>query len=116
MLTVPKGAILCARASKLRDLVVRAGPSGARIGPEHAGLDDLRRLAVVLAVADVVVARATIGGEGEPVAVLCALGHEGRVLGLRLDASKVDFFAGKSFQLCRGGSDSRARYAYAGEE
>lgn len=75
MLTVPEGAILGARASKLRNLVVLAGPGGARVGSEYAGLDDLRRLAEVLAVADVVVARAAVGGEGEPVAVLCALGH-----------------------------------------
>lgn len=62
MLTVPEGAILGARASELRNLVVVAGPGGTRVGPEYAGLDDLRRLAEVLAVADVVVARAAVGG------------------------------------------------------
>lgn len=115
-LTVPEGAILGARASKLVDLVVRAGPGGTGVRPEYARLDDLRRLAEVLAVADVVIARAAVGGEGQPVAVLRALGHERRVLGLCLDTGEVDFFAGNSFQPDGGGSDSRARYACAGEE
>lgn len=49
-------------------------------------------------------------------AVLRALGHEGGVLGLSLDAAEVDFFAGDSFQPDGGGSEGRARYACAGEE
>lgn len=57
---VPEGAVLVAGASKLRDLVVRAGASWDGAGPKYARLDERRRLAEVLA---------AVGGEGQPVAV-----------------------------------------------
>lgn len=107
---VPERAVLCARARKLSNLVVGAGPSRARVGAENARLDDLGRLGVVLAVADVVVARAAVCGETLGVAVLRALWHEGRVVGLCLDAAEVDLFSGGRLEPDYGGCDGCASY------
>lgn len=69
---IPKSAVLAAHTTKLIDLVACARPERARFGPENAGLDDRRHLAEVLAVADVIIRRAAVGGESQPVAVLGA--------------------------------------------
>lgn len=113
---VPKGADLGACGSRLPNLIVIAAARWARVGPKDAGLDDRLCLAKVLAVADVVIGRAAVGGEGQPVAVLRALGHECRVLGLRLDAAEVDFFVEIASRPHRGGPDSGACDTCAGEE
>jgi hypothetical protein len=95
--SVPELAELASSAGEGVDLSLGA----ATVGAEDAGLDDGGGLGEVLACADEVVGVAAVGGEAELVAELSALGHEGGVLGLGLDARPVS--AGGSLSLSHNG-------------